>query len=93
MSRIQLICILSVLSAFSAVNSSFSAPLQSLAVYPPDVQLTTARGRQSFVVQATFADGITRDVTAEAKVTLANPALRQARQERPHAGRRRRHAS
>src|SRR5947208_3191528 len=33
-----------------------AAPLQSLAVYPPDVQLATARGRQAVVVQAAFAD-------------------------------------
>jgi hypothetical protein len=55
-------------------SSSAAAPLQSLAVYPPDVHLATARGRQSVVVQAAFADGITRDVTADAKLTLTNPA-------------------
>src|SRR5262249_25265493 len=43
--------------------------------YPPDIDLTTVRDRQSLVVQASFADGLTRDVTAEAKFTLANPAL------------------
>jgi hypothetical protein len=57
-----------------------SAPAQApaltaLEVFPPDVSLSTSRGRQSFVVKATFADGLTRDVTAEAKPTLANPAL------------------
>ncbi len=46
-----------------------------VAVYPPDVNLETARDRQSFVVQLTQPDGITRDVTAQAKVTLADPAL------------------
>jgi Protein of unknown function (DUF1549)/Protein of unknown function (DUF1553) len=56
-------------------GNSCSAPIQSLAVYPPDVALATARGRQAVVVQATFADGITRDVTADAKLTLTNPAL------------------
>src|SRR5438128_1753197 len=57
-------------------SSAFAAaPLEKLAVYPGDVALTTQRSRQSFVVQATFADGITRDVTGEAKVTLSNPAL------------------
>ena len=49
--------------------------LAKLEVFPPDVNLTTARDRQSLVVQATYADGITRDVTAEATLTLANPAL------------------
>jgi hypothetical protein len=46
-----------------------------VAVYPPDVSLETARDRQSFVVQASYADGLTRDVTAEAKVSFANAAL------------------
>jgi hypothetical protein len=47
----------------------------SLEVFPPAVQLTTARDRQSIVVQAVLADGLTRDVTAEAKLALENPAL------------------
>src|SRR6478735_3198705 len=48
---------------------------QTIAVYPPDINLETARDRQSFVVQLTQPDGITRDVTAQAQVTFANPAL------------------
>ena len=59
--------------------------LAKVEVFPPDVTLATNRGRQVFVVQATFADGLTRDVTAEAKSTLANPAPCQTRQEPPHA--------
>jgi hypothetical protein len=51
------------------------APLAALEVFPPDVKLFTSRGRQTFVVQAQYADGITRDVTAGAKATVANPAL------------------
>ncbi len=49
-----------------------TAALTGLAVYPGEIQLTTARDRQSIVVQATFADGITRDVTKEASLTLAD---------------------
>jgi hypothetical protein len=52
-----------------------AAALESLAVYPPDVTLATTRGHQLIAVQATYADGITRDVTAEAKVALADPKL------------------
>ncbi|HMC66962.1 MAG TPA: DUF1549 domain-containing protein, partial [Gemmataceae bacterium] len=52
------------------------APVQTtLEVFPPDISMVTSRARQSFIVKATFADGITRDVTAEAKVSLSNPAL------------------
>jgi hypothetical protein len=46
-----------------------------VAVYPPDINLETARDRQSFIVQLTQPDGITRDVTEQAKVSFANPAL------------------
>ena len=41
-------------------------------VYPPDVNLTALRDRQSVIVQAVYADGVTRDVTADAKFTLAD---------------------
>jgi len=58
----------------SAVQADDPVPA-SLAVYPADVNLLTARGRQTFVVQASYADGITRDVTALAKATLTDPTL------------------
>ncbi len=61
------LCVLGVLG-----GESFA---QQLAVYPPDINLETSRDRQSFVVQLTQPDGITRDVTAQAQVTFANPEL------------------
>src|SRR5262245_3231507 len=66
------------LTALGLLLATAPAPtpaLTALEVSPPDVSLFTNRARQVFVVQATFADGITRDVTADAKATLANPAL------------------
>ena len=55
------------------------SPAAALADLPRSLparrESATSRSRQLFVVQATYADGITRDVTAEAKATLANPAL------------------
>src|SRR4051794_7457148 len=48
---------------------------QSIAVYPPDINLETARDRQAFVVQFTQPDGITRDVTEQSQVSFANPSL------------------
>src|SRR5947207_15884260 len=68
-------CLSSVLSVSAWCTAFAAAPLQGLAVYPPDVRLATARDRQSFVVQATYATGVTRDVTAEATIALSNPAL------------------
>ena len=47
----------------------------ALAVYPPDVQLNTSRDRQRYIVVATRPDGVTMDVTAAAKATLANTAI------------------
>lgn len=49
-----------------------------VAVYPPDINLETARDRQTFVVQLTQPDGITRDVTDQAQVAFANPAFAKA---------------
>ncbi len=51
------------------------AALVGIEVFPGEVALTTARDRQSIVVQATYADGITRDVTAQAAITLADPKV------------------
>src|SRR5438309_9243526 len=60
-------------SAFG--TAAAQSPLTSLEVYPPDINLETSRDRQSFVVQAWFADGLSRDVTAEAKAGVANPMM------------------
>jgi hypothetical protein len=49
--------------------------LSKIEVFPADVNLSSARDRQLLVVQATYADGLTRDVTAEAAITPADPAL------------------
>ncbi|HVK14983.1 MAG TPA: DUF1549 and DUF1553 domain-containing protein [Gemmataceae bacterium] len=64
----------------AAILAGIAAPAAAqaptaLEVFPPDINLETGRDRQSFVVQAWFADGLSRDVTAEAKAALANPAL------------------
>jgi hypothetical protein len=63
------------IAGFAGLSPAEAPVLTTLQVFPPDVNLQTNRGRQSFVVQATYSDGITRDVTAEAKTTLSNPAL------------------
>ncbi len=53
--------------------SSLPAPVK-LEILPNDIKLLTKRGEQRFIVVASFADGITRDVTSEAKIRLTNPA-------------------
>lgn len=51
------------------------AAAQNVAVYPPDVNLTTSRDFQSFIVQLTEPNGITRDITDKAKVSIGNKEL------------------
>ena len=47
----------------------------SLAVYPPEISLTTRADFQNVIVVATRADGVTADVTAEAEITPADDAI------------------
>ena len=63
--------------AKAEAQPSSSAPLPpvDLKCYPPDIQLRGARSRQGIVVQATYADGFTREVTALAQFKLANRNL------------------
>ena len=61
-------------SCFALMLASLAPPvggegpqITELRIYPPTVQLTTVRDRQSLVLQAVYADGVTRDVTQDAK--------------------------
>jgi hypothetical protein len=66
----SILCLAAVAGAARA-----DASAGTIAVYPPDINLETARDRQGFLVQLTQPDGLTRDLTASAQVTFANPAL------------------
>ncbi len=50
-------------------------PVAAVRVYPAEIKLSSHRDRQSFIVQAEYPDGITRDVTAEAVAVVSNPQL------------------
>jgi len=53
-----------------------SAPaLSDVKVFPADINLKTRQDRQSLVVQAIYADGVTRDVTGQSTFVLGNQAL------------------
>ncbi len=65
-------CALLLLASASSIQAI--APV-SIAVFPPDVNMQSARGKQRIIVQASYADGITRDVTAQAKVTISDPKI------------------
>ncbi|MFM1769236.1 MAG: hypothetical protein RJA22_1765 [Verrucomicrobiota bacterium] len=49
-----------------------AAKVTALAVHPAEIRLTTKADRQSLVVQATAADGTTRDVTAQAAFSFSD---------------------
>jgi Protein of unknown function (DUF1549)/Protein of unknown function (DUF1553) len=49
--------------------------IAELKVFPPTVNLNTNADRQSLIVQAVYNNELTRDVTAEAKITSANADL------------------
>src|SRR6267154_1123326 len=54
-----------------AANST----LTELKAYPPDINLTSSTDSQRIVLQASYSDGLTRDVTALAAYKLTNPKL------------------
>jgi len=60
-----------IVDAASAGDSS----VVKMEVFPPNVDLNTKRDRQQFIVVVTQADGVTRDVTHEAKATLSDAKL------------------
>src|SRR3954470_17027857 len=66
---------LALLAGLTSPVLAQQAALTKIEAFPPDIHLATAQDRQSVVVQATFANGLTRDVTKEATLTVANPAL------------------
>ena len=63
------------LTTFLLATTAIAEEPVELKIFPDSAQLKTLRDRQSFVVQAFYANGITRDVTKEAKFALANGAL------------------
>ena len=63
MRRSYLIFVLLTVAFAITTTATAATPAPALAVFPAEINLSTTRARQSFVVQAKFPDGITRDVT------------------------------
>ena len=61
--------------AVAAAPAPVSRQVTELAIYPPDIQLASKRSKQVVVVQASFSDGITEDVTAKCNLRLENASL------------------
>jgi hypothetical protein len=58
------------LTVSTDVMASDAVPAQ-LKIFPPRVELNSKRDFQSLVVQASYSDGLTRDVTADAALALS----------------------
>lgn len=72
----RLVLVLGLAVIFAPATAAWAAEIVRLEVYPADaLRLETRDDRQSFVVVAVAADGVTQDVTAQATVRLENPAL------------------
>lgn len=68
--------LLAILTTFALAATALAAgPLNSVAVYPPDINLNTKADLQRFIIVATREDGVTLDVTAQADIKLADPKL------------------
>ncbi|MFM8413612.1 MAG: DUF1549 and DUF1553 domain-containing protein [Planctomycetota bacterium] len=65
--------LLSLLLIAAAPATAFE--VVAIEVFPPKVQLDSARDFQRLVVQARAADGRTQEVTAAAEITLSDPKL------------------
>src|SRR5207253_1865617 len=66
-------CVAACLLVLTARSTSAApATLTDLKAYPPEINLSSAKARQRIVVQATYSDGLTRDVTTEATSKLTN---------------------
>src|SRR4051812_990005 len=63
-------CFLAPVTLFGA-NSTLS----DLKAYPSEIQLTSSNASQRVVVQATYSDGLTRDVSSQAAYKLTNPKV------------------
>jgi len=72
-------------SAAKQVLALFTRPdLASIKVFPDAINLKTKQDSQSLVVQAIYADGVTRDVTSQASYSFANRSLVKMDQQTLH---------
>ncbi len=60
------------LIGFGLVFAGCARTPTAITCFPPQVNLSTSKGSQRLVVQATYADGTTRDVTDQARYAMRN---------------------
>ncbi len=66
---------IALLASMLFATPALAAEVAELRIFPDQVQLTTARDRQSIVAQAVYDDGITRDVTGQVTWAVAAEGL------------------
>ena len=71
----SLLALACLLPSLAFAVAAAAPALTDVKVFPADVNLKTRQDRQGVVVQAIYADGITRDVTAQAAFSLGNAAF------------------
>src|SRR5436190_9651542 len=64
------IAALALAAALAANGYAGDSEPPAVNVYPAEIELSTSRDRQSFVVQTTAPDGVTRDVTDAATIEI-----------------------
>jgi len=60
---------------FTVSQAHAADSITSIAVYPPDVNLSFQSDRQSYIVVATREDGVTLDITGQAVATFGDATL------------------
>lgn len=66
----------------TTVQAQSNTPVQAIEVFPQEVTLNGPRDEQRIGVLATFADGSKRDVSRQATITSADPAIVSLTEER-----------
>ena len=71
----RLVCLSALVSFVLPFDALAQEKPTSITVSPADVQLQTSRDRQSLVVQAVYANGLTADISEQATFAIANSAF------------------
>lgn len=71
--RLLIVC--GALSLPGSTSGQAPAEITQIALFPPDIQLTTSRDRQSVVVVGARPDGVTVDLTSKANYAMTPPTL------------------
>ena len=73
--RVRSLTVLAAAFLAAGVAYAKSPEMTDLKVFPPDINLKTRQDHQSLVLQATYDDGLTRDVTSQAKFSFGDKNL------------------